>query len=131
MKKVCPYCGHIVDMHHVCPKKPKRYKHTSTTDEQRIRNTHKWKKMSWMIRERDGGMDQAAINGLNGQPYIMTRGLEVHHIVALKDDPSKAYDPYNLITLSSETHKMAECGDIPKDKLLEIAYRNQQLYEKK
>jgi len=77
------------------------------------------------IRRRDSGIDQAAINGLDGEPYIETKGLSVHHIIPLKDDWNKRLDNYNLITLSAKTHDLAEKGLISKEELLKIAKANE------
>lgn len=123
MKKICPTCGKIVDMHHTCNKK-RKYKYDTRSSD--IHHSSEWTKKSIQIRARDGGIDQAAINGLDVEhpkPYIC-QGTEVHHIIPLKERPDLAFDDDNLITLSSHTHKLAEDGIISKAALKRLAEAN-------
>ena len=122
MLKMCSKCHRLVPYNHVCS--TKRVYHRDDQQNKKIRSSSRWTKLSRLIKIRDGGIDQAAINGLDGAPYLVSTNLEVHHITPLSEDKSKAYDPNNLITLSSATHKKAESGDIDAEKLREIAIRN-------
>lgn len=120
---VCQRCHRLVKRDHVCTVKRDVYNRRDQSNK-RLRSTARWTKLSKLIKQRDGGVDQAAINGLLGKPYIDSRNLEVHHITPLSEDMSKAYDPNNLITLSSASHKLAESGELDADKLREIAIKN-------
>ncbi len=126
MLKSCIYCGRVHDERYVCDKKPKRIysRYSQETVARKTRRTHRWTEMSKRIRTRDKGIDQAAIHGLDGKPYIQTRELEVHHIIPIEEDSERAYDPYNLITLSKQTHEKAERGEISREALLAIAKAN-------
>lgn len=125
--KTCPYCGKIVDLKHDCPMKPKhsrRYDSYRDREARRIRRTEQWKRMSKLIRSRDGGIDQAAIHGLTGEPVIIRERLSVHHIEPIEERPDLAFDPCNLITLSPGTHELAERGRLSREDLHRIAEEN-------
>lgn len=132
MKKICPTCGQIVGLNHVCPRARESRRvwdqeaHQSH-EARRFRSSKSWQHKRAHIRERDMGLDQAALHGLDPdhpQPYIQREGLQVHHIIPIREDRDAALDDYNLITLSSHTHECAEEGRISRDALLEIARRN-------
>ena len=122
MFKSCIYCGRIHDEHYVCDKKPNRIysRHSQETVARKTRRTYRWTEMSKRIRTRDKGIDQAAIHGLDGKPYIQTRELEVHHIIPIEEEYSLRLDSKNLITLCRYHHEMAEKGEIPKQELLKL-----------
>lgn len=132
MLKTCPTCGKIVDAHHVCPRardsRSKYYKEYHQSHEnRRFRSSKSWQRKRAEIRERDIGLDQAALHGLDPdhpEPYINTENLSVHHIVPLDADRSLALDDYNLITLGQHTHELAEAGKIPAEALKRIAAEN-------
>ena len=71
-----------------------------------VRNSHKWQLKREEIKQRDGGVDQIAINGLDGTPYIQTKKLQVHHIIPIDERPDLAYTNVNLITVSPRTHDL-------------------------
>jgi len=125
MNRCCPYCHKIVPYNHECDMKPQRKWTRYDGKIARFHHSREWANKSVEIRRRDSGIDQAAINGLDGDPYVETNNLSVHHIVALKDDWNKRLDNYNLITLSARTHELAEKGLIDINKLLEIAKQNE------
>ncbi len=52
--------------------------------------------------------------------------LSVHHIVPLSEDPSRALDPTNLITLCPLHHELAEDGTISRAELSQIAQEQQE-----
>lgn len=132
MFKTCPYCHKIVPANHRCElrkqarnKINQRYAHGN--EYKRFIWSQAWRDARAYVLRRDGGVDQAALNGLDNDhpyPYIQTRGLQVHHIIKYEDRPDLATDPDNLITLSTSTHKQAEDGEISADDLRKIAQEN-------
>lgn len=132
MLKTCPVCGRIVDAHHVCPRarenRTNYFKgyHQSHIN-RRFRSSKAWQKKREEIRQRDLGLDQAALHGLDPdhpEPYINTQNLSVHHIIPLDTDRDLALEDTNLILLGSHTHELAEAGVIPAEKLQAIAWEN-------
>lgn len=54
-------------------------------------------------------------------PKTLTyQGLSVHHIVPVAEDPERALDDSNLITLCSFHHELAESGYITRGELAGI-----------
>ena len=51
---------------------------------------------------------------------ITTRGLQVHHIIPMREDFEKRNDIENLITLCPYHHNLAENGEISIDELQKI-----------
>lgn len=111
-------------MHHKHEYKSKKRKYDNTDPTRRIRNSAKWQRKRDEIKRRDGGVDQIAAHGLDGDPYIETRNLQVHHIFPLEERPDLAFDDYNLITVSPRTHELAEKNIIPRETLKAIAISN-------
>lgn len=138
MMKTCPACGKIVPLDHDCPAR----KANARRWDRAYRENKGYKKFiassDWQgVREqivlRDQGLDQAALHGLDPdhpEPYIVSSGLQVHHITKWIDDQSLARDPYNLITLSERTHTAADDGRIDAEALRAIARDNQNRYDK-
>ena len=117
MLKTCSICG-VVSDNHICPYKNKQKKNTIANA---IRNTNKWHKKSIEIRERDDYI--CRICRLNKYDTIIqynSNDIEVHHIVSLEEDNTKAFDNSNLISLCNYHHKLAEANKIPKEELLKI-----------
>lgn len=120
MKRVCPKCGKVVDLHHSHPRPKYKRKWNNDDPERKIRNSFAWQKKREEIKKRDGGIDQIAANGLDGSPYIETRRLQVHHIIPLEERPDLAFDNSNLITVSPRTHELAETNAISREALLAL-----------
>lgn len=121
MLKTCSRCG-IVPDNHICPYKPtKKIKTTANT----VRQTNRWHQKSLNIRERDDFMCRVCRLNLYGtvKQYNST-DIEVHHIIPLEEDDTKAFEDNNLISLCRYHHEMAECGDIPRKELLRIVEEN-------
>lgn len=118
MLKSCPYCG-IVPIDHKCPYKQRKYYHSK--DRRDFRNTTEWIYKSREIRKRDRYLCKACEAELKGTVNKYTyNGLEVHHIIPLAEDMTKALDNDNLITLCSFHHKLAENGDISRSTLRKL-----------
>lgn len=125
MLKSCSACGRIHDSRYICPAKQARQKkYAKDTQASKLRSTSRWQKTREYIRERD----QVCQLCLRGYPKTIrpyeTEGLSVHHIIKLEDDPTKAFDELNLITLCEVHHEMAEAGEIGREVLMQIAKEN-------
>lgn len=111
MLKSCSKCGKVHDFNYNC------YKNTQTrgkTTADNIRKTYKWHKKSLEIRDRDKHLCKCCIADIYETVQIYNYNkLEVHHIIPLEVDSSKAFDDDNLITLCCYHHKMADKGIIP------------------
>ena len=120
MLKICSKCGHIHDKKYVCTKRIMYNR--KRTENDKFRSTKSWTEKSIEIRERDKYLCQACIRELEGtiQKYTYD-GLEVHHIIPIKEDWDKRLDNYNLITLCKIHHEMAEDGTILREKLKELS----------
>lgn len=120
--RACAYCGRIHPADYICEKKPKRKEKKTDTEAVRIRNTSRWQYTRQHIKERDNNLCQLCLRNYQGtRRQIEYQDLSVHHIIALEDDKSKAFDCENLITLCDIHHEMAEQGLISKAELKDIA----------
>ena len=102
MKRACAYCGRIHDKRNECGRAPVRRKRFTEANE--LRNKALWKKVKRLANERDGYLCVLCY----AEGVINTDELETHHIVPLIDDPERAYEVENLITLCRRHHEMAE-----------------------
>lgn len=124
MLRSCKYCGRIHDSKKLCAEKSRaiyKRKDKSRRAEQ-IHQSHQWKSLSQQIRERDTSLCQVCRRRLfetvmEFNPYT----LSVHHIEPIEENPQRAFDPANLITLCRMHHDMAERGAIPREALAAIA----------
>ena len=57
---------------------------------------------------------------------ITYEGIEVHHIVKVRDDKEKLLDNLNLICLCQEHHKLADAGKLDADYLKDLAKRREE-----
>ena len=87
----------------------------------KLRSSWAWQKKSKEIKDKSKWL--CAVCKDNGK--LVYDGLEVHHIVKVTDDKSKAFDGYNLICLCVEHHKLADAGKIKASYLLELAKRRE------
>ena len=83
--------------------------------ERKLRSTWKWTEKSKEIRDRAHYLCEVC----KDQGVINYDGVEVHHIVKLKDDESLLLDDDNLICLCASHHKQADEGKIDKEFLRE------------
>ena len=117
MLKTCKRCG-IVDENHICPYKPKKHYSNEARD---IRKTNRWTNKSLAIRQRDNYLCRVCrLNKYDTKIRYNSNNLEVHHIVPISIDETKAFDDNNLITLCAYHHELAEKGKIPKEELIKI-----------
>ena len=123
MLKSCPHCGRLHPKGYLCPKKPvPQNKKKFSSEENKFRSKNVWAKKSRAVRKRDGYLCQVCVRGLyQPQRRYQTEGLEVHHIIPLKNAYHLRLEDENLITLCKNHHEMAEAGKIPVSLLKEIA----------
>lgn len=119
--KSCSRCGKIHESGYKC------YKSTQEKAiEKRLRSTRKWTDMSKSIREDC----QYLCEVCRSYGVYNYDNLEVHHIIKVKDDPSKLLDRDNLICLCQRHHKMADNGEIGENYLREIVEKRENLSNK-
>lgn len=119
MLKSCKYCGKIHDSKFQCSKKPSNIK--KITDKDKFRWSKVWQRKREEIKERDNYICQVCYRQLyDTYDQFNYNEIEVHHAVPLEVDFDKRLDNYNLITLCSRHHEMAERQEIPLEKILEI-----------
>ena len=109
----CPVCGRVHPAGGCM--QPKRTK--ESTEHTRLRTCRRWDKTRKAVNERDRHLCRVCLS-LGRLQYD---ALETHHIVPLAEDPEKAYDEDNLITLCVLHHKAADRGEIDRGELLRLA----------
>jgi len=116
----CSYCmgAHIRGVTCAKNKKPSRKKEITYIS--KFRNTKAWQKKRNEIKKRDKLLCQYC---LLDHRYTFSN-LEVHHIEAISANWNKRLDEFNLITLCTNCHKMAEKKEIKEELLKEIASKN-------
>ena len=110
-------CGRIHAVDYMCAKREasrKAYREMYR-DKQKgkkdIRFTQRWKNKANEIKDRDMGMCQLCIRSidmLEGMKVYNYVDTQVHHIIKVRDDESRAFDNDNLITLCRYHHGMVE-----------------------
>lgn len=113
MYKACSRCGKIHDSNYKCTKGI-IYKQT---EESKLRNTYDWHSKAEQIKKDSNYL--CAICKLEGR--YTYKDLEVHHIDKIKDKPDRLLDNYNLICLCVNHHKMADRGELKKERLFQLA----------
>jgi 5-methylcytosine-specific restriction enzyme A len=116
----CAYCNGLHNRKDVCKKKVKKSYKKESTYISKFRNTKAWQRKRNEVKKRDKMLCQYCL--LNHK-YTF-QNLEVHHIEAISINWNKRLDEYNLITLCSNCHKMAESKEIKASLLKEIAEKN-------
>lgn len=117
MFKSCKYCGKIHKSTDVCERKPKpKYYSKRKTKIEKYRNSFEWQLLRAEVKERDKNLCRCCLPTM-----ITTRGLQVHHIIPMREDFEKRNDIENLITLCPYHHNLAENGEITVDELQKIA----------
>lgn len=117
MLKSCGKCGKIHPYNYKC-NKGRIY---NGGIERELRNTYAWAQKSAEIREKAQGLCEVC----REQGIYMYKGLEVHHIEKLRDNPQGLLDDYNLVCLCVECHKKADAGQLKKDFLRELAEKRE------
>lgn len=113
MYVTCCRCGKIHPRNYKCYKKVS-YK---MTDERKKRSSYIWKKKAMQIKNDAFGLCEVCkANGI-----YTYNGLEVHHIVKIKDNSDLFLEDSNLICLCVMHHKQADAGELSMDYLKELA----------
>lgn len=123
--KSCQYCGKIHDSKILCKQKEIAIKMRQGSRKNKevysFHKSRKWTKKSLDIRKRDNWCCQVCIRGLyNPARKFETENISVHHIESVEKDWDRRFDDYNLITLCSKHHEMAEKNEISKKELKKI-----------
>ena len=134
MLRSCKYCGRVHDDRALCEPKiaaleraakiksaQRNTKSHPDTREARFRSTQDWTKRSVQVRERDHYLCLCCAAGLRGTTRRYndgsdSGGLEVHHIIPIKEDDSLRLDESNLLTVCRYHHYLCEIGAIPRSK---------------
>jgi 5-methylcytosine-specific restriction endonuclease McrA len=119
MLKACSRCGKIHDFSFECtPRNKPCRKKKEATEEQKLRNKSSWHKKSAYIR----GLSYNLCAICREEGDYSYKPLEVHHIKPLREvGAGGLLEDDNLIALCVYHHQKADRGDIPRDKLLELA----------
>lgn len=101
MKISCLYCG-IVDKPHDCPRRNKTIKPTDRTrEDNKVYESKRYRKIRRKVLE---DYDYLCLWSFYIEGKIV-RAKDVHHIVEITDDNTKAYDYDNLIPLEEGVHR--------------------------
>lgn len=116
MFKVCARCGKLHNINFVCEagKQPRRY---SGGTERVLRSSYKWTEKSKEIRERANYLCEVC----RAEGILTYDGLEVHHIIKVKDDEDLLLDNNNLICLCTAHHKQADNNELDRNYLQDLA----------
>lgn len=111
--KSCSRCGRIHPRGYQCGVK-RTYK---DTEDRKARNTYAWHRKARQIKEDAQGLCEVC----RAEGVYTYEGLEVHHIVKVKEDKDKLLDDYNLVCLCVKHHKDADEGRIDAEYLKRLA----------
>ena len=116
MFKVCARCGKLHNMNFVCEagKQSRRY---NGGTERVLRSSYKWTEKSKEIRERANYLCEVC----RAEGVLTYDGLEVHHIIKVKDDNDLLLDNNNLICLCTAHHKQADNNELDRNYLQDLA----------
>ena len=113
--KACAYCGRVHPSDIDCGKRPIHNK--GSTEHTKLRTCRLWDKTRKAVNKRDRFVCRICL----AKHRITVDGLETHHIIPIAEEPCKAYDLDNLITLCVRHHKAADAGKIDRDTLFALA----------
>ena len=116
---VCSKCGKIHRKGFNC-KTQREYKGGK---ERRLRSSYKWTEKSKEIRDSAHYLCEVC----KAEGRLTYDGVEVHHIVKVRDDESLLLDNYNLICLCTAHHRDADDGKIDVDYLKDIARKRENI----
>lgn len=121
MYKSCSRCGKIHPVGVSCAIK-REYKGGI---ERELRRSWSWQKKSMEIRDKAQGLCEVC----RDYGVYTYKGLEVHHIDKVKDNPDALLDDSNLVCLCVKHHKQADRGELSKDYLRRLATYREHGYE--
>ena len=111
MFKACSRCGKIHSTSYICP-----YKRAYSGDDKKLRSQYSWTQKSQEIREKANYLCEVC----RDKGLYTYEGIEVHHIIKVRDDKSLLLDNNNLICLCKYHHMQADNGEIDKDYLYKL-----------
>ena len=114
MLKACSRCGRVHDSSYIC--NHGRERKFVKNEESRLRSRYSWKRKREEIRDRAFNLCEVCM----AEGDYSEKDLEVHHIVQIKEDPTKYLDNDNLICLCIRHHKMADRGELDTEYLLSL-----------
>lgn len=118
--KSCSRCGGVHPENYKCQINKKDYSRWKT-DTDKLRSTTGWHKKAVEIKEAANYLCEVC----KDQGEYTYNGLEVHHIIKLRDDPDKLLDDDNLICLCKQHHMQADRGNLEVTYLKRLAaHRN-------
>lgn len=120
MYRTCSKCGKIHQSNFKC--NANRRIIYQGGNERKLRSTWKWTEKSKEIRDRAHYLCEVC----KAEGRITYDGIEVHHIVKVKDDESLLLDNNNLICLCVRHHKQADNNELSKDYLKDLAQQREE-----
>lgn len=115
----CSKCGRIHERGFKCKNNIKQTYSKKETVASKFRNTKAWRDKRKDIINRDKALCQICIRNLHNTLPRQYK-VQVHHITPVNEDYDKRLDNYNLITLCSYHHSMAEHEQITRKELIEL-----------
>lgn len=116
----CSYCAGLHHRKEVCSKRIKKKRKKEPTYISRFRNSKAWQRKRLEVKKRDKMLCQYCL--LKGK--LTFDNLEIHHIEPISINWDRRLDEYNLITLCTNCHKIAERKEIKEEQLFDIARNN-------
>jgi 5-methylcytosine-specific restriction protein A len=95
--KRCPRCGKRIPEGTTCPDCKREY--TPYKGVARLYHTSRWARLREVIMIKYDHLDLYAL-----RHKVIRPADTIHHIVPAKEDPSRFFDPTNLIPVSRESH---------------------------
>ena len=117
--KVCSRCGKVHTKNYTCYAGKRIYVGGS---ERTLRSSWKWTEKSRQIREEAHHLCEVC----KAEGRYNYDGVEVHHIIKVKDNQDLLLDNYNLICLCTAHHKQADNNQIDKDFLRDLARQREE-----
>lgn len=121
MLKACSRCGRVHPYNYRCTHNKAKVSYNGGA-EREARNSWAWHKKSLEIRDKAQNLCEVC----RDEGRYVYNGLEVHHIVKVKDDASRLLDDYNLVCLCVPCHKKADRGEIEQGYLRELARKREE-----
>ena len=113
MFKACSRCGKIHPANFKCSKGIEYH----GGDERKLRAKYAWAKKSKEIREKSNHLCEVC----RDEGVYTYTNLEVHHIDKVRENSQGLLDDFNLVTLCTMHHKLADAGKINKEYLRKLA----------
>lgn len=96
MKKICSYCGRLIDFNSDCNCRPKPIRKVKTIEDDKFLRSTAWYNKRRKVIQRDKGYCQRCYHKFG---IIETERLQVHHIKSRLHYPELKLEESNLITV--------------------------------